>query len=1304
MADTTMKSGDLHKTLERLRAALISYEDPETAAKIGQLQRKWDKSELTLAFLGHFSAGKSSLINALCGEPLLPSGPLPTTANAAIIRSGERRAEITLHPASGVDRIAESESAEDVQERKLVLPPEKMEEALARYCKDGEAYATVEIWGDISLLHGGGAFLDTPGVDSTDAAHASATDAALHLADVAFYVMDYNHVQSETNLAFAKSLSDLGKPLYLIVNQVDKHRETELSFAGYRETVERTFADWQIQSAGVLYLSVKRPDHPLSGWKGLLALIERLLAERSAVLERGVRLAAQDLLDRHIHRERETRPAEAAEMDEQEAALEDEAEANLQALQQEREALAGESAAIRERLMSDIGRTLDNAPIMPASLRDLVAAYLEASAAGFRAGGLFGSKKKTEQERERRLETAAADFAERVEAGLDVHVRERLRAFGRELGVWDANWEAKLESALPRVERGWITGRLNPDARLSPEYVMNFTGDLRTDALGRFRRAALEFADRLLESRGPQHAERLAELDGQLKLASALADKARRRREVREALDAREAQLAELLGSAGELPAAQLPTIEAQPIAPDEAGAAPQVKGASASAPSAATAGGASAAAEHSAETLAESAALEGAAASSAPSAAPAETAAPSAESAALEGSAASSAPQPASGRLAILRSAADRLHEAAGLLEPLPAFGSALRAMSEREASLRGGRFTLALFGAFSAGKSSFANALLGDSFLPVSPHPTTAAISRIMATERAEDHGHALVVMKTEEELLGDLADACELLGLHDPAMGRWRAEVRALTPQKIHPSGRAHYSFLKAAAAGYDRVESMLGTEVLVGPDEFRQYAADESRACFVKRIDLYIDSEWTRQGIVLVDTPGADSVHARHTGVTFDYMKNADALVFVTYYNHAFSRADRQFLAQLGRVKGSDTVDKTFFVVNAADLADSAEECEGVTSHLEERLRGEGILRPRIYPVSSIQALDAKRMRSGIGEPSLAGTSAAESHSSDKAGRGVSFDRFAHFERDLMHFAAEELAGLAAAAADREIAAAQERLNRWLDEAAQGEEERQNRLERLDRASARAQKVIEAAGTADKAPELTREIRELLFHVRQRIEFRFSAWFAESFNPALLHTGVSDLKGSFLACGRELSRMIAREAENELLATGLRIERAGRRMLLETLADTKEHLTTLGAPFDSLHYGDGGAWETPEISEVQLGSALDWSSLWPLFKNPKVFFEQRGRDVVREAALATFREALQHITDARLPEFESFYGQQLAEKLEAESLELQRRAEEATQGLRLSLSGRPDTERWKQIEQRLQDVLNSSAQIS
>ena len=46
-----------------------------------------------------------------------------------------------------------------------------------------------------------------------------ATESALHLADVVFYVMDYTHVQSEINFTFAKLLEEWGKPLDLIVNR-----------------------------------------------------------------------------------------------------------------------------------------------------------------------------------------------------------------------------------------------------------------------------------------------------------------------------------------------------------------------------------------------------------------------------------------------------------------------------------------------------------------------------------------------------------------------------------------------------------------------------------------------------------------------------------------------------------------------------------------------------------------------------------------------------------------------------------------------------------------------------------------------------------------------------------------------------------------------------------------------------------------------------------------------------------------------------------------------------------------------------
>ena len=65
--------------------------------------------------------------------------------------------------------------------------------------------------------------MDTPGIDSADDAHRIATESAIHLADLIFYVMDYNHVQSELNFMFTKELTEAGKEVYLVINQIDKH-------------------------------------------------------------------------------------------------------------------------------------------------------------------------------------------------------------------------------------------------------------------------------------------------------------------------------------------------------------------------------------------------------------------------------------------------------------------------------------------------------------------------------------------------------------------------------------------------------------------------------------------------------------------------------------------------------------------------------------------------------------------------------------------------------------------------------------------------------------------------------------------------------------------------------------------------------------------------------------------------------------------------------------------------------------------------------------------------------------------------
>ena len=104
--------------------------------------------------------------------------------------------------------------------------------------------------------------MDTPGVDSTDDAHAMSTESALHIADMVFYTMDYNHVQSELNFQFTKQLMKYNPNVYLIVNQIDKHRDQELSFEDFKQSVHNSFAAWGVTPKGIFFTSLREKDLP----------------------------------------------------------------------------------------------------------------------------------------------------------------------------------------------------------------------------------------------------------------------------------------------------------------------------------------------------------------------------------------------------------------------------------------------------------------------------------------------------------------------------------------------------------------------------------------------------------------------------------------------------------------------------------------------------------------------------------------------------------------------------------------------------------------------------------------------------------------------------------------------------------------------------------------------------------------------------------------------------------------------------------------------------------------------------------
>ncbi|WP_240644371.1 dynamin family protein [Paenibacillus paeoniae] len=1143
---------------EALRAAssaMTESGDHIRARQARELTSKLTEGRLTVALCGHFSAGKSTLVNRLCGAQLLPSSPIPTSANVVSIRGGERAY-------AEVEKVTE-----DGNKIHAEVPIDELDQ----YCVDGEQYTSVSIVYPSELLGGDTVLLDTPGIDSTDDAHRMSTESALHLADVVFYVMDYNHVQSEINFAFAKELKDWGKPLYFIVNQIDKHRDRELSFSDYRNSVEEAFQAWHLEPAGILYLSLRKPEHPHHEWHKLIDLFAKLAEQREELCAYSVDASLRHLAETHLKWREERQEPERERLiveaggEEAMAAVSDE----LQELRARIDTLVAQQEVYRTKLRQELQSLLDNANITPAALRDLAHSFLESRKPGFKTGLLF-SGAKTAAEQERRLEAFRSELSSLISASIEWHVKQLLRKAAESAGYSQEQLEAGLAAELSWTPDGnWLTGRVKAGAVMGNEYTMIFSKDMAADIKSVYRQRALAVIDDLAAS------------------ASASSEAERASAETRlEDVQSQASAIHELenLVQKLEQDAAGMRRMLPEPIA---APALPK--------PAASELGRS--------ETALQSA---GTAAVKKDRALHPDQKLPASQVAVTSGPRSEAKP---GAREAAVRSkqgeAADKLIQAADLISSQAALRSAALAMKEKAARLQSSRFTVALFGAFSAGKSSLANALIGDAVLPVSPNPTTAAINRLMPPTSEYEHGEARVVMKSREAVLADLRYSLALLGeqaseAHMPDAASILKAIDKLTPKSIGAGGRPHYSFLRAARQGWERHESLLGQELKTDRAEYARYVAEESRSCFVSEIDFHYECTLTAEGIVLVDTPGADSVNARHTGVAFNYIKNADAVLFVTYYNHAFSQADRQFLDQLGRVKDQFELDKMFFVVNASDLAADEEELEGVLAHVESNLLQHAIRSPRLFPVSSIEALDGKM---------------------DRDEQVLQQSRMPKLESAFLSFITNDLGRLAVESAYQELARTAGTVGGWVRGAEGDASQREAELRRLSQAGQQSAALIDTMAASEIPLGLKQEINELLYYVIQRLQYRFGEFYHLAFNPASLQDDGRDLRRMVWTSWLELQRLMQRELSQELLATTLRMERALHVALKKQYDRCSEELAASLADYPPAPY-PAESVQAPEQAKDWEADGMDAKWLWSRFKSPRQFFEGDGKTHLRK----------------------------------------------------------------------------------
>lgn len=1200
LVQPSLSKGVLYQRLGKLAGEMLRAGDTGNARKINQLQEKLKENEITIAFCGHFSAGKSSMINALMGSEVLPSSPIPTSANVVKIKTGEKGARIFLKDGDPVDFIGEYDLNE-----------------LKKYAVNGNEVETIELHHPSNLLNVPVSIMDTPGIDSTDDAHKVATESSMHLADAVFYLMDYNHVQSEVNFQFTKELKDKGKRVYLVVNMIDKHVEFELPFSEYRQSVIDAFHHWHIEPDGLFFTSLKVLNHKENQWPLLLDKMGQIFKNNEGIIE-SVQQSAGYVIEDHLkylqnlHSEQRNGYEEVlGDLTPEEALRQyDEHNKALQTLLAPFETLENEGKKGLQTL-------LDNAPLTPATTRENARLFLESQQDGFKVGLLF-SGNKTKEEQNRRLDQFYEDISEKASVNLQWHIKELLRNIGEKFDIKDPVYQEKTVSFSVPFSKDLLMECVKPGARVNGDYILNYTKELSDKIKFLYRRQVLSLFDETLQRMKNQLAEPIAEAKQQ----AAESMKLKHAVDALESLAAKEkssiAKLEDILnnGTPDEDPSFHLNDEEKKVLTyvdPVEVITPMALK----------------------------------------------EKKAPLALHNGNTGGAKSAEKAIKKDYKGELLQTADKLRKGAQIVQGLPGLKGAAHIMEQRAERLEKNRFTVALFGAFSAGKSSFANALMGDLILPVSPNPTTAAINKILPPDEHNPHGSVRVRLKTYADVENDLLVSLEVFNQQAKTIADGINLIEKIDRSEIQPAAKPHYSFLRAVAKGYKEVEDRLGTDIIIGIEEFQQFVAKEEKACFVEWIELYYDCPLTRQGIVLVDTPGADSINARHTGVAFEYIKNSDAVIFVTYYNHAFSHADREFLIQLGRVKSAFELDKMFFVVNAADLAHSQEELDGVVTHVKENLEFCGIVKPRIYPVSSQTALLARMAENGPLEESAEMTLRNRLHLGEdqpfpETEETLRIAGLQHFEDEFISFTLDELTHISINSALEEMKRTIGLLGELISKAHQDVEQREQQANQAREEKVKSMEMIQLLDSSIESRTLEKEINELSYYVKQRVMLRFREAFRYAFNPGTIKNDGRSMQKVLQGCLDELVHFIAFDLSQEMRATALRVEKYMEKSGAQLLEKLERHINREDF---HVHPWESKTFATPEFESTlpkEMVSSL--KGTLSMFKSTKQFFEQGGQDLMRQKLEEQFQQPVQTYVDQAEQVLLSYYVREYIELIE------------------------------------------------
>jgi GTP-binding protein EngB required for normal cell division len=200
-----MTTGSLHDRVTRL--ATLSTDWPDLGQRATHLLARTDSVEFRVAVVGEFKRGKSTLLNALLGRSLLPTGVLPVTTVPIELASGPERAVVVF--ADG--------RREEIPFQELALYTAESSNPENRL-----GVAHVEVFLYSPLLNHGLSFVDVPGMGSVHEGATLIARRTYHDIDGAILVLSADSPLSAVERRVALELCYRRARLFVVVNKADR--------------------------------------------------------------------------------------------------------------------------------------------------------------------------------------------------------------------------------------------------------------------------------------------------------------------------------------------------------------------------------------------------------------------------------------------------------------------------------------------------------------------------------------------------------------------------------------------------------------------------------------------------------------------------------------------------------------------------------------------------------------------------------------------------------------------------------------------------------------------------------------------------------------------------------------------------------------------------------------------------------------------------------------------------------------------------------------------------------------------------